>query len=109
MSLRPSGDFISSTGRLGISVNGRLQLSSVKRQRFAIFDEAAGAIVQHTIRSEFRDCTVLTIAHCIATIMDSDRILVLDQGQVAEFDTPQALLQNPDSAFAKLVRSSGCQ
>ncbi|KAL7752385.1 hypothetical protein RI367_001919 [Sorochytrium milnesiophthora] len=90
-----------------------LAAALLRKQRIVIFDEATSAtdaetdaIVQRTIRSEFKDCTVLTIAHRIATIMDSDRILVLDQGQVAEFDTPQALLQNPDSAFAKLVEST---
>ncbi|KAL7748651.1 hypothetical protein RI367_006062 [Sorochytrium milnesiophthora] len=90
-----------------------LAAALLRKQRIVIFDEATSAtdaetdaIVQRTIRSEFRDCTVLTIAHRIATILDSDRILVLDQGQVAEFDTPQALLQNPESAFAKLVESA---
>ncbi|KAL7753938.1 hypothetical protein RI367_000870 [Sorochytrium milnesiophthora] len=90
-----------------------LATALLRKQRIVIFDEATSAtdaetdvIVQRTIRSEFRDCTVLTIAHRIATIMDSDRILVLDQGRVAEFDTPQVLLQNPESAFAKLVESA---
>ncbi|KAL7747261.1 hypothetical protein RI367_007314 [Sorochytrium milnesiophthora] len=85
----------------------------LKKQRIVVFDEATSAtdaetdtIVQRTIRSEFGDCTVLTIAHRIATIMDSDRILVLDRGQVVEFDTPGNLLQNPESAFAKLVQST---
>ncbi|KAL7749294.1 hypothetical protein RI367_005164 [Sorochytrium milnesiophthora] len=79
------------------------------KQRTVIFDEATSAtdaetdaIVQHTIRSEFKDCTVLILAHRIATILDSDPILMLDQGQVAEFDTLQVLPQNLDSAFAKL-------
>ncbi|KAL7750889.1 hypothetical protein RI367_003850 [Sorochytrium milnesiophthora] len=89
-----------------------LAAALLRKQRTVIFDEATGAtdaetdaIVQHTIRSEFKDCTVLTIASRIATIMDSDPILELDQGQVAEFDTPQVLPQNLDSAFAKLVES----
>ncbi|KAL7746033.1 Canalicular multispecific organic anion transporter 2 [Sorochytrium milnesiophthora] len=90
-----------------------LAAALLRKQRTVIFDEATSAtdaetdaIVQHTIRSEFKDCTVLTIAKRIAISMDSDRILVLDQGQVAEFDTPQALLQILDSAFAKLVEST---
>ncbi|KAL7747253.1 Canalicular multispecific organic anion transporter 1 [Sorochytrium milnesiophthora] len=81
----------------------------LRKQRTVIFDEATSAtdaetdaIVQHTIRSEFKDCTVLILAHRIATIMDSDPILMLDQGQVAEFDILQVLPQNLDSAFAKL-------
>ncbi|KAL7749758.1 Canalicular multispecific organic anion transporter 1 [Sorochytrium milnesiophthora] len=90
-----------------------LATALLRKQRIVIFDEATSAtdaetdaIVQHAIRSEFKDCTVLTIAHRIATIMDRDRILVLDQKQVAEFDTLQVLLQNLDSAFAKLVEST---
>ncbi|KAL7753181.1 hypothetical protein RI367_000956 [Sorochytrium milnesiophthora] len=77
-----------------------LAAALLRKQRIVIFDEATsptdaetGAIVQHTFRSEFKDCTVLTIAHRIATFMDSDPILVLDQGHVAEFDTSQVLPQ----------------
>ncbi|KAL7747107.1 Canalicular multispecific organic anion transporter 2 [Sorochytrium milnesiophthora] len=73
----------------------------LRKQRTVIFDEATSAtdaetdaIVQHTIPSEFKDCTVLILAHRIATIMESGRILVLDHGQVAEFDTLQGLPQN---------------
>ncbi|KAL7746944.1 Multidrug resistance-associated protein 1 [Sorochytrium milnesiophthora] len=90
-----------------------LAAALLRKQRTVIFDEATSAtdaesdaIVQHTIRSEFKDYSVLTIAHRIATIMNSDPILMLDQGQVTEFDTPQVLLQNPESAFAKLVEST---
>ncbi|KAL7749755.1 hypothetical protein RI367_004985 [Sorochytrium milnesiophthora] len=78
-----------------------LAAALLRKQRTVIFDVATSAtdaetdaIVQHTVRSEFKDCTVLTIAHRIATIMDSDPILMLDQGQVAEFDTTQVLPQN---------------
>ncbi|KAL7750300.1 Canalicular multispecific organic anion transporter 2 [Sorochytrium milnesiophthora] len=90
-----------------------LAAALLRKQRNVIFDEATSAtdaetyaIVQHTIRSEFKDCTVLTIAHRIATIMHSDPILVLDQGQVAEFDTPQVLLQSLNSAFARPVEGT---
>ncbi len=48
------------------------------------------------------DCTVLTIAHRLNTIIDSDRILVLGDGQVLEMDTPENLLNNPDGVFSKL-------
>jgi ABC-type multidrug transport system ATPase subunit len=49
-------------------------------------------LIQKTIRQEFADCTILSIAHRLATIIDSDRILVMADGVVGEFDTPAALL-----------------
>ena len=47
---------------------------------------------------------MLVIAHRIDTIMDSERILVLDHGQVGEYDSPHALLQDPKSVFSQLVK-----
>ncbi|KAJ2292682.1 Multiple drug resistance-associated protein-like transporter 1, partial [Coemansia sp. RSA 2706] len=61
------------------------------------------SVIQQTIRREFKDCTVITIAHRINTIIDSDMILVVDGGRLAEYDTPQNLLENKDSLFTKLV------
>jgi ABC-type transport system involved in cytochrome bd biosynthesis fused ATPase/permease subunit len=73
-------------------------------------DEATAAVdfetdsfIQKTIRTEFSNCTILTIAHRINTIMDYDRILVLNHGTIAEFDTPDELLRNPNSIFYSLV------
>ena len=54
----------------------------------------------------FRDRTVITIAHRINTILDSDRIIVLDQGRVAEFDTPSILIRQ-QGLFFKLVKEAG--
>lgn len=56
-------------------------------------------MIQKTIRTAFADKTVFTIAHRLHTIVDSDRVLVLSKGTVAEFDTPQNLLNNKDSTF----------
>lgn len=75
-----------------------------------ILDEATANIdliteqkIQTLIKNEFKDCTVLTIAHRLQTIIESDKILVLDAGQTAEFDSPEALLKDPNSHFTHLV------
>ncbi|KAG0012875.1 hypothetical protein BGZ80_011457 [Entomortierella chlamydospora] len=99
---------------------GQRQLMSLaramitKNTRVLCLDEATAAIdvetdnaIQRALRREFSGCTVLTIAHRINTIMDSDRILVLEKGQVAEYDSPQNLLQNKDSIFYSLAAKSG--
>jgi ATP-binding cassette, subfamily C (CFTR/MRP), member 1 len=59
------------------------------------------------IREHFQHCTVIAIAHRLDTILDFDRILVVDKGDVAEFDTPATLIANADSAFAKLAAEAG--
>ena len=56
-------------------------------------DTASDALIQETVRAAFAECTVLTIAHRLHSILDSDRILVLEDGRVKEFDTPENLLQ----------------
>lgn len=65
------------------------------------------ALIQETIRREFADCTILTIAHRINTVMDSDKILVLDKGAIAEYDTPKNLLANQESVFYSLAKQAG--
>ncbi|CAB3397220.1 unnamed protein product [Caenorhabditis bovis] len=72
----------------------------------AAVDVTTDALIQETIRSEFKDCTVFTIAHRLNTIMDYDRIMVLDKGQILEFDSPDALMADKNSAFAKMVADS---
>ena len=72
----------------------------------ASIDNTTDAIIQTMIRENFKDATVLTIAHRLNTIMDSDRVLVLDDGHVAEYDSPQALLQKPDGLFRAMVEKS---
>ncbi|CAH3017451.1 unnamed protein product, partial [Porites evermanni] len=72
----------------------------------ASVDLETDKLIQQTIKSEFKESTVLTIAHRLNTIMDSDRVLVMDRGTVIEFDTPQALLRNKHSFFYGLVHRS---
>ncbi|XP_069939628.1 multidrug resistance-associated protein 1 isoform X5 [Cherax quadricarinatus] len=86
----------------------------LRKTRVLILDEATAAVdletddlIQQTIRREFCDCTVLTIAHRLNTIMDSTRVLVLDKGEVKEFDTPAALLKNKASLFYGMAKDAG--
>ncbi|KAI4095607.1 MAG: hypothetical protein LQ344_001538 [Seirophora lacunosa] len=73
----------------------------------AAVDVETDAMIQSTLRSSmFRDRTVITIAHRINTILDSDRIVVLDHGSVAEFDSPSALMGRK-GLFYELVREAG--
>ena len=64
-------------------------------------------LIQETIRREFKGCTIVTIAHRLNTIIDYDRILVMDKGIVAEFDSPQALLANTNSLFHSMAKDAG--
>lgn len=85
----------------------------LRNPRILVMDEATASIdyksdekIQRTIREQFQHATVLTIAHRIATIADSDRVMVLDFGKLIEFDTPANLLRNPNSLFASLSEKS---
>ena len=100
-----------SAGQRQLMCLGRALL---RTSNILVLDEATASvdvqtdkIVQQTIRTEFQDRTIVTIAHSLNTIMDSDRILVLDNGKVAEFDTPEALLQKQDSIFYSLCKEGG--
>jgi ABC-type multidrug transport system fused ATPase/permease subunit len=86
----------------------------LRKTKVLILDEATAAVdvetdelIQKTIRKEFKDRTILTIAHRIKTVMDSDKILVLEKGRVEEFEPPQVLLQRPESHFYKLAEQAG--
>ncbi|OCT78465.1 hypothetical protein XELAEV_18029562mg [Xenopus laevis] len=78
----------------------------LRRCKILILDEATAAmdtetdlLIQETIREAFSDCTMLTIAHRLQTVLSCDRIMVLTQGQVMEFDTPSVLLSNSNTRF----------
>ena len=86
----------------------------LKKSKILVLDEATAAVdpetdelIQNTIRKEFIDCTILTIAHRINTIIDYDRIIVLDKGKLAEFDTIPNLLQDKKGIFHSLVQEAG--
>ncbi|XP_035697627.1 multidrug resistance-associated protein 4-like [Branchiostoma floridae] len=108
-------------GRSGSSFSvGQKQLLCLARtilgyNRILLIDEATAnmdarsdKLVQKTIRERFEHCTVLTIAHRLNTVIDSDRILVMEDGRVAEFDEPHLLLtQYQDGVFSKLLSEVG--
>lgn len=105
--LADSGDNLS-RGQAQLVCLGR---ALIHEARILVLDEATASvdvetdsILQRTIRSEFKDRTILTIAHRINTIMDSDRIIVLDKGEIKEFDTPERLLAS-EGIFWSLVNT----
>ena len=73
----------------------------------AAVDLETDSVIQKTIRESFVDVTILTIAHRINTVVDYDKVLVLDQGMVVEFDSPKNLLCNPHSKFYELAKDAG--
>jgi ATP-binding cassette subfamily C (CFTR/MRP) protein 1 len=86
----------------------------LRKTRILVLDEATAAVdletddlIQKTIRKEFLDSTVITIAHRLNTILDSHRVLVLDNGKVVECDSPQRLLETPDSVFRAMAKDAG--
>lgn len=104
-----------SVGQRQLLCLGRVML---KRSRLLFMDEATAsvdsqtdAVIQRIIREDFATCTIVSIAHRIPTVMDCDRVLVVDAGRAKEFDSPSVLLERP-SLFGALVqeyvnRSSG--
>ncbi|XP_061827424.1 ATP-binding cassette sub-family C member 4-like isoform X3 [Nerophis lumbriciformis] len=86
----------------------------LRKNRILVIDEATAnvdprtdSLIQQTIRDRFQECTVLTIAHRLNTIIDCDKILVLDAGKVQEYDEPYVLLQNEDGLFYQMVQQTG--
>lgn len=86
----------------------------LRKPKILLLDEATASIdtqtdakLQYMIRSHFEGSTVITIAHRLDTIMDSHRVMVLEQGELAEFDTPERLLSNPDGLFSQFVEAHG--
>ncbi|KAF6207171.1 hypothetical protein GE061_018410, partial [Apolygus lucorum] len=107
-----------SEGGANLSVGQRqlvcLARAIVQNNRILVLDEATAnvdpktdGLIQQTIRKKFSHCTVLTIAHRLHTVMDSDKILVMAAGKVVEFDHPHILLQKPDGYLWSMVKQTG--
>ncbi|KAJ7264445.1 P-loop containing nucleoside triphosphate hydrolase protein [Mycena haematopus] len=108
-----------SSGGANLSVGQRqifaLARAIVRKSKVLILDEATSAIdyktdsiIQNSLRQELRgDVSLLIVAHRLQTIMDADKIMVLDAGRLVEFDSPKALLKIKDGKFRALVEESG--
>lgn len=107
-----------SEGGLNLSQGQRqllcLARAIVSRPKIMVLDEATSAVdmetdalIQRSIREEFTDSTLIVIAHRLSTIADFDRILVLGEGKVVEFDTPTELMKKPNGVFREMVEKSG--
>ncbi|NXU47278.1 MRP1 protein, partial [Turnix velox] len=85
----------------------------LRKTKILILDEATASVdmetdnlVQSTIKREFYNCTILTVAHRLHTVIDSERVLVLDAGRILEYDTPHNLLQGK-GVFSEMVAEAG--
>ncbi|KAI0507967.1 hypothetical protein KFK09_014097 [Dendrobium nobile] len=83
----------------------------LRKSRILVLDEATAsidnttdAILQKTIRTEFIDCTVITVAHRIPTVMDCTKVLGISDGKLVEYDTPMKLMKTEGSLFGELVK-----
>ncbi|KAF9548180.1 multidrug resistance-associated ABC transporter [Agrocybe pediades] len=86
----------------------------LKRSKILVMDEATASVdyatdelIGKTIRHEFAESTILTIAHRLRTVIDYDRVMLLEQGRIIEFDRPATLLSNPASKFYSLCKATG--
>lgn len=94
----------------------------IRKTKILVLDEATANIdletdnlIQETIKNSFKDCTLLIIAHRLATVIDSDRILVMSNGEGKEYDDPYKLLVEnlgddhitSNGAFAKMIQATG--
>ncbi|CAH0551541.1 unnamed protein product [Brassicogethes aeneus] len=86
----------------------------IRNNKILVLDEATAnvdphtdALIQNTIRNKFANCSVLTIAHRLNTVMDSHKILVMDAGRVVEFDHPHVLLKNEHGVLTNMVDATG--
>lgn len=107
-----------SEGGANFSVGERqlicLARALIRNNKILVLDEATAnvdpytdGLIQKTIRDKFRDCTVLTVAHRLNTVMDSDKILVMRAGRLEEYEHPYLLLQKPEGHFYGLVQTTG--
>ena len=86
----------------------------LRKTKILVLDEATAAVdletddlIQNTISTEFHDCTIFTIAHRLNTIMEYDKIMVLEDGKIAEFDNVSNLMSSTNGIFYSMAKESG--
>jgi ATP-binding cassette subfamily C (CFTR/MRP) protein 1 len=91
-----------------------LARAMLRKSKIILLDEATASVdfetdeyIQRAIRNDFKDSTVITIAHRLNTIADYDRVVVMSFGEILEFDTPYKLLENQNSSFSGMVQETG--
>uniref|UniRef100_A0A0E0JYL2 MRP-like ABC transporter n=1 Tax=Oryza punctata TaxID=4537 RepID=A0A0E0JYL2_ORYPU len=96
-----------SAGQRQLVCLGRVVL---KKRKILVLDEATSSVdsitdnlIQKTLKQQFSKCTVITIAHRITSVLDSEKVILLDNGKIAEDDSPAKLLEDNSSLFSKLV------
>ncbi|XP_063913159.1 ATP-binding cassette sub-family C member 4-like isoform X2 [Zophobas morio] len=85
----------------------------LRKNKIIVMDEATANVdsktersIHQTIEENFQDCTIITVAHRLSSILKSDRVLVMDDGKVVESDRPDCLMQNSESLFSQLLREN---
>lgn len=91
-----------------------LARAALGRNKLLVLDEATAnvdpntdALIQKSIRTHFADCTVITVAHRLHTVADSDRVVVMEAGEIVECGHPHELLQKPEGHFTRMVQQLG--
>ncbi|ESP02039.1 hypothetical protein LOTGIDRAFT_111500, partial [Lottia gigantea] len=111
-------DYECGEGGQNLSVGQRqlvcLARTLLRKTKILVLDEATAAVdmetddlIQQTIRREFKESTVLSIAHRLNTVMDYDKIMVLDSGTIKEYDSPNRLLEDKTTIFYGMAKDAG--